>query len=203
MSLGPTRGGCVLLLLILAWPAVAEQRYVTDRLHLGVYENEQASGKRLKTLTSGAQVEILEKNRLYARVRAADGTTGWVKAAFLVEDPPAILRVASMEKQLEALRREAGDPAAMADRIRSLETDNRLLSETLQAVHAELERRETSAPTEGMPSMTTRGDAYQRPALVLTGGLLAGAALAGIGYAFGRRSAEDRIRSRLSGYRLG
>ena len=88
-------------------PGVAPQAstaYVSDELVLNVYAEENTQGQRLATLHSGASVEALSVNGDYTQVRLADGTTGWVKSAYLTTKEPASIRVKQLEEELERTR---------------------------------------------------------------------------------------------------
>ena len=93
-----------------AGSAMAERMYVTDSLRLGLYRSDDMNDKPLLNLVSGAEVDVLERNASLARVRTPAGDEGWVKAAFLVPEKPAQLRVAELEAELAGLRNEAAEP---------------------------------------------------------------------------------------------
>jgi SH3 domain protein len=92
-----------------AGAAMAERMYVTDSLRLGLYHSEDTSDKPFLNLVSGAEVDVLERNASLARIRTPAGEEGWVKAAFLVPEKPAQLRVAELEAELAGLRSEAAE----------------------------------------------------------------------------------------------
>lgn len=125
------------LLPIFFVPAHAETVYVTDQLRLGIYDGEGATGNRLKMLASGDPLEIVERKGNFARVKAADGTVGWVKAAFLVTDKPAALIVAeteaarvALEQKVESIRAEYADVDAVHAQLKaSLEKANTTINE--------------------------------------------------------------------------
>jgi Bacterial SH3 domain len=85
-------------------PAPASIAYVSDELVLNVYAEENIQGQRLATLHSGARVDALSVNGDYTQVRLADGTTGWVKSAYLTTKEPASFRVKQLEEELERTR---------------------------------------------------------------------------------------------------
>jgi len=95
-----------------AAPALAETAYVTDSLRLGLYRSDDTSEKPIVNLVSGTPLEVLDRSTGYAHVRTPDGEEGWVKAAYLVDDKPAQLRVAELEAELAGLRGEV-------DRVRN------------------------------------------------------------------------------------
>src|SRR5690606_14220547 len=99
-------GRSVLLLLLLgAAAARAETLYVTDMLRLGLHRASDTSDSPFTTLVSGTALEVLERTTYYARVRTPDGTEGWVKATYLVAEPPARARLHELEAEVERLKR--------------------------------------------------------------------------------------------------
>lgn len=114
-------------LLLLSSPAisVAETAYVTDNLRLGIHHAADTSDRAFRMLESGQALEILTRDRNYAHVRLPDGTEGYVKAAYLVDDKPAKLIVnevqaanADLEDRLAELNAAFSQPA---ETIASLE----------------------------------------------------------------------------------
>lgn len=100
--------------------ADAETAYVTDILRLGIHRASDTGDRAFESLISGTALEILDRNVNYAHVRMSDGREGWVKAAYLVSEKPAQLRVAEMEAELEALQtRVAAAEAASVEAERS------------------------------------------------------------------------------------
>jgi hypothetical protein len=89
--------------------SAAETVYVTDSLKLGLFRTEDTNDAPFQTLSSGAGLEVLERNASYARVRTEDGQVGWVKTAYLVAQKPAVRRVAELEAELDSLRAELDD----------------------------------------------------------------------------------------------
>ena len=125
------------LLIALAGAATAQTQtaYVTDVLRLGLHRAADTSDRPFRSLESGQEMTVLERSRLYARVRLPDGTEGYVKAGFLVDDKPARLVVdetraalAETRANLESLREEY---SGSASRIDGLESD---LSEARDAL---------------------------------------------------------------------
>jgi Bacterial SH3 domain len=106
-----------LLLALLAARVTAATAYVSDELVLGVYAEQNTQGQRLATLHSGASVETLSVNGEFTQVRLIDGTTGWVKSAYLTTRVPAIARVKQLEEELD--RSRATTPALAEAAARS------------------------------------------------------------------------------------
>lgn len=95
-----------LLTLLLPAIGVAQTAYVTDNLRLGLHRAEDTSDRSFRTLESGQELEILSRNRNYAQVQLPDGTQGYVKAAYLVDEKPAKLIVSETRQELESLQAE-------------------------------------------------------------------------------------------------
>jgi hypothetical protein len=138
-----------LLLALLAIKSIAATAYVSDELILGVYTEQNNQGQRLATLHSGTQVETLAQNGEFTQVRLSDGTTGWVKSAFLTANEPAVVRVKQLQEELD--RNRATTPALAEAAARS-EVDRLKLE--LAAKQAELDAARgsssaTAAPTGG------------------------------------------------------
>ena len=101
----------VLLLVATLAPliAVAETAYVTDTLNLGLHEAADTSDRPFRTLQSGQQFEVLSRDRYYAHVRLPDGATGYVKAAYIVDEKPAKLIVEQTAAERDRLAAELED----------------------------------------------------------------------------------------------
>jgi SH3-like domain-containing protein len=104
-------------LTLLAAAATAAPAYVSDELVLGVYSEQNNQGQRLTTLHSGASVETLAVNGDFTQVRLNDGTTGWVKSAYLTTQEPAVVRIKQLQDELD--RSRATTPALAEAAARS------------------------------------------------------------------------------------
>jgi len=111
------RVGVAVYCLLAAVTATAATAYVSDELVLGVYAEENNQGQRLATLHSGASVDTLSISGEFTQIRMADGTTGWVKSAYLTSKEPASFRVKQLEEELD--RGRATTPALAEAAARS------------------------------------------------------------------------------------
>lgn len=148
-------GGC--LLAASAVSVVAETMYVTDKLYLGLYRSSDGSGEQFQVIPSGTELEILERDGRYGRVKTVDGTEGWVKLHFLVSTPPAIVQIRTLEaenRQVEELRAESD-----ANQQALLETRAELAmlnSKLKQAEQTEAELREAVSNGQAEPAAVHR-----------------------------------------------
>jgi Bacterial SH3 domain len=143
------RWPAALPLALLSIKGMAATAYVSDELVLGVYSEENNQGQRLATLHSGAGVETLAQDGDFTQVRLSDGTTGWVKSAFLTTKEPAVVRVKQLEEELDQSR--ATTPALAEAAARS---EVQRLKLELAAKQSELDsaRAAGSAPATATPS---------------------------------------------------
>lgn len=125
------------LLALLAARVAAATAYVSDELVLGLYAEQNNQGQRLATLHSGASVETLSVNGEFTEVRLNDGTTGWVKSAYLTTRQPATVRVKQLEEELDQRRATTPALAEAAARSEVLQLKRELAAKQseLDAVH--------------------------------------------------------------------
>lgn len=137
-----------LLGLVAAAAVNAETAYVTDLLQLGLHRASDTSDRAFANLSSGARLEVLERNRNYARVRTDAGEEGWVKTAYIVAETPARYRLTELETQVETLggelaaaRATEAQAADEANRLRGQESERHAMLGALRDRAVELERR--------------------------------------------------------------
>ena len=106
-----------LSLTLLTARVTATTAYVSDELVLGVYSEQNNQGQRLTTLHSGAKLETLAVTGDFTQVRLSDGTTGWVKSAYLTTQEPAVVRIKQLQDELD--RSRATTPAMAEAAARS------------------------------------------------------------------------------------
>lgn len=96
------------LIILLPLSASAETLYVTDRILLGVHQQPVEQSPLIKSLPSGTALEVLERQNNFARVRAKDGTEGWVSETYLMQKQPSTAQYdtlfAQYQKSVETLK---------------------------------------------------------------------------------------------------
>jgi SH3 domain protein len=130
------------ILVLLPIAAVAETAYITDNLRLGLHQAEDTSDRAFRMLESGQELEIVSRDRNYANVQLPDGATGYVKAAYLVDEKPAKLIVAETIAERDALLAELEETkqafAGPAATIQNLKDEAASLTEKLTGAEAEV-----------------------------------------------------------------
>ena len=88
--------------------AMAETRYVSDRLEIQMRTGKGTQFRILRMLPSGTPVEILETDQEngYSRVRVPGGVEGWVLTRLLMKGRAARDKLADAEKRLASLELE-------------------------------------------------------------------------------------------------
>ena len=182
----------------MALPAQAE--YVTDELQLGLHHAEDTSDTPFRTLVSGTELEVLERNRFYARVRTGAGEEGWVKAGYLISDKPAAARVieleasnADIEARLEKVLAQTSD---VRQTITGLESELAKAKEegAIAAARATELETENSRFNERMANF--RGSVPVRWAFLAAGLMLL------VGFFSGFLWFDHRSRKRYGGFRV-
>lgn len=196
------RGLTITAILFVCAAAQAQQStvYVTDVLRLGLHNAADTSDRAFRSLESGQQMLVIERNRSFARVRLPDGTEGYVKAAYLVDDKPARLIVDEIRAEAQAAQQALADLRAeysgSATRIANLETSLEQTRLELQEVSAKYdEAREINAGYE--QKMRVYG--FSLPWPIALGAMLISLVL---GFAAGFWWIDSRSRRRHGGFRI-
>ena len=196
------RGARTLAALLLALPAsiaAAATAYVSDELVLGVYAEENNQGQRLTTLHSGTSVETLQQNGDFTQVRLADGTTGWVKSAFLTANEPAVVRIKRLEEELD--RSRATTPALAEAAARS---EVERLQLELAGKQSELDAARAATPAETQlsaagPLSAIHAAAAPRWPVLIAAGVAVGLAA---GFWLGYATLARRVRQKFGGLKV-
>ena len=127
--------------------AIAETRYVSDRLEIQMRTGKGTQFRILRMLPSGTALEVLktDKESGYTRVRAPGGVEGWVLSRLLMNDQAARDKLAEAEKTLARLELENRKLKASSDELQKekgstdqergrLNKDNRKLSQELEEI---------------------------------------------------------------------
>jgi SH3 domain protein len=97
-------------ILILPQLSLAETRYVTDSFKITMRSGESTSHKILRMLDSGMALDVLSVNpdSGYTKVRAG-ASVGYVLSRQLMRQPSARSQLASMQKEIDALKAAPGE----------------------------------------------------------------------------------------------
>lgn len=191
----------LLLALLSLNKALAATAYVSDELVLGVYAEENNQGQRLATLHSGTSVETLAQDGDFTQVRLLDGTTGWVKSAFLTTQEPAVVRVKQLQEELD--RSRATTPAlaeaAARSEVERLKLELAAKQSELDAARARAAPAGTTAPAaSGALAAISAAAAPRWPVITA----IAAAIGAGFGFWAGYMTLARRVRDKFGGIKV-
>jgi len=133
-------------LALLATAADAQTRYVSDRLEVTLRTGTSTQHSIIRMLPSGARVEVLETEAGsgYSRIRATDGTEGWVLTRYLMDRPAARDQLSAAGSRLEVLDGRVADLTAQVEVLtgerNTLAAERDGLGAELEDVRAELDR---------------------------------------------------------------
>ena len=128
--------------VLLAGPALAQTRYITDRYEITLRTGQGTSYQIIRMLPSGTRVEVLndDPESGWSQVRLPNGTEGYVLTRMLMTEPAARDQLAATRRQMQDLRSMANQASAELEQ-RTAERDD--LAEQLAAVGAERDRLAT------------------------------------------------------------
>jgi len=210
--------GSFLLLIILNSSLWAQDfAYVTDALQLRVYSRPSGDSEVLQIIDSGDSVEVFVTQDGISKVTTYDGTEGWEKSAFLVEEPPDKLLYYSvseknkeLELEIESLKNgiRSNSEITSADseeQIKNLETALQHQQQTNQALLKQLE--ENSATNLEQTTKVSNQSVVDKQVMQIPDnkklwllGFAAVLLLAGI--LLGMKLSSWRMKKRLHGFRF-
>ena len=101
--------------------SVAQERYVDDRIKLGLHASDDPASAVVQMLDSGSRLKLLEAKGPLSKVRTGNGTEGWVDSTYLSKEPPAAARLQKLQDQMkdriaayDALQAQFSDRARQA-----------------------------------------------------------------------------------------
>lgn len=187
--------------------AAAEIRYVTDELQLSLHELINSKGKLLQRLNSGTELELLEEEGLFAKVRTQEGIEGWTKAGFLIKDKPARAQLMELQQQNETLNNAVHEKTAQLKRVKA-ELAN--IKHQEEQANAELQGQLKNAESvvAALDKVQQENEALRRRqsgqerAIPLNWGLIATAVAFILGITAGIMLFDFRSRRRHGGFRI-
>ncbi len=81
--------------------AVAEKRYVTDRILLGIHIEADETSELIKSVPSGTELEVLDTTKGFIKIKLDDGTEGWVSEGFVMKQTPSTRKYDVLAHQYE------------------------------------------------------------------------------------------------------
>jgi hypothetical protein len=150
-----TKGVSLIVLLALWLPglAAAETAYVSDKVVAGLRPQPDKELPPLKTVSTGAVLEVLERMGNFARVRDTEGAEGWIDAGVLSAEPPARMQLDSLKAQMTGLKGQLEKTQATLAQAtaKSAELAKKLAEKAALAEQAAAEKAPAAAAPEAVP----------------------------------------------------
>ncbi len=99
-------------LLLAPLAAAAETVYVIDKLQIGLRAEADAASAAVKSLETGAALEVLERIERFVRVRDKSGAEGWVETRYVAAELPARAQLAKLQDELNRARAQLAEAQA-------------------------------------------------------------------------------------------
>jgi SH3 domain protein len=117
-----------------AW---ADQGWIAGRARYNLRRGPGDEYRSVGLVTAGDEVEVLEENAEWHRVRTADGVEGWIDDDHLQTEPPPGAQIASLESELASLRERLAREGESAAQLRA---EGEALASAGDAQRAEIAR---------------------------------------------------------------
>ena len=95
-----------MLFLSITTQALAEKRYVTDRILLGIHTEADETSTLIKSIPSGTEFEVLKTEEGFLKIKLDDGTEGWVSTGFVMKETPSTRKYDVLAHQYEQTTQE-------------------------------------------------------------------------------------------------
>lgn len=102
----------ILTMLGIFTSARAETLYVAERMRIGLRAEATETGAVVKTIETGAPLEVIDRLENFVHVRDPQGTMGWAEARYLTPDAPARLQLVKLQEDLARSRSQTAEAQA-------------------------------------------------------------------------------------------
>lgn len=99
----------VIFLFVFSGIVYAETMYVKDTLRLPLRTGQSMEYKIIAVIESGQQVEVLEANEEWTKVRLPNDKEGWVQSRYLTPAPTSKIRLEQLEVKYKHLSDQAAE----------------------------------------------------------------------------------------------
>lgn len=154
--------------------AVAETVYVSDNLRVGVRPEPDNGYTPVGVVLTGMELKVLDRQNGYLKIETTQGTTGWIKDIYVIEQKPAILKLEQLQKKHLAVSARLKDTQ---ETLKSLETVNRSLNEQVEKLkqeRSELQLIQAKSISNQQQSKSTWYWWLVALAVVISGGFIGG-----------------------------
>ncbi len=147
---------CLGVLSLCPTPLWAKSMVITDRIEVGLRSGTGIEQQIITMVKTGDQVELLEGDKNWSKVRLADKTVGWIATRFLVDSiKPANLADPKMQEELRGLK-EKNQNLFREKELLSREKGK--LIEEVQKLTQSLQHEKTTQPSPELNELKTKNE---------------------------------------------
>jgi hypothetical protein len=189
----------------IATGARADSLYVIETLVVNV-STEPNGGDRVATIRSGDKVESLERQGDQTRVHLGNGSEGWVRSSYLSADPPLRARLEASTQELEKTKQRVVQLESELSQARLIANSKPVQPEAVPTpvppmpAAAEPAHEQEAAPSPPTRTVFPDVNPQGRPTWKWVVGSSAFCLL--VGFIFGWRTLDARIRRKFGGLRI-
>lgn len=99
----------VIIYILVATPAFARNMYITDSFSVTLRTGPSGQHRVISVLKSNDEVEVLEEQDDYSKVRLKNGKEGYILSRFLTPDVPKPFVITGLQRQIEKMKKESSD----------------------------------------------------------------------------------------------
>jgi SH3 domain protein len=178
----------IMVSLLAAPAALAQDRYIADKLFTYLHSGPSAQYRIIGSINAGDKVQLLSSNREtgYSQVQDSRGRKGWVESKFVTTQESMAVRLPRLEKELTQVKSQLSNARETADSekgglVSSLEARNKQIAE-LEQNYSDISAQLTSSQTE-IRELRAKLDTQKEDLLLRY--FMYGGGVAGIGLLFG------------------
>ncbi|WP_306331682.1 TIGR04211 family SH3 domain-containing protein [Vibrio injensis] len=145
---------CMVLFSLLAAPALAQDRYVADKLFTYMHSGPSNQFRIIGSIDAGEKVKLLNTNKEtgYSQIVDERGRNGWIESRFVTREVSMAVRLPQLEKELKEVKNQLAHARQNADSekaglVDSLEIRNKQIAE-LEQSYGDISQQLIASQTE-------------------------------------------------------
>jgi SH3 domain protein len=145
---------CMVLFSLLAAPALAQDRYVADKLFTYMHSGPSNQFRIIGSIDAGEKVKLLntDKETGYSQIVDERGRNGWIESRFVTREVSMAVRLPQLEKELKEVKNQLANARQNADSekaglVDSLEIRNKQIAD-LEQSYSDISQQLIASQTE-------------------------------------------------------
>ncbi|MDM7485985.1 MAG: TIGR04211 family SH3 domain-containing protein [Vibrio metschnikovii] len=145
---------CMVLFSLLAAPALAQDRYVADKLFTYMHSGPSNQFRIIGSIDAGEKVKLLNTNKEtgYSQIVDERGRNGWIESRFVTREASMAVRLPLLEKELKEVKNQLANARQNADSdkaglVDSLEIRNKQIAD-LEQSYSDISQQLIASQTE-------------------------------------------------------